>query len=206
MAREPHRYSGRTAMLADKSVHEPRQPQDIDSPFAFSMEGNNQPKAPRQQIPFAWAPGWNSPQAWNKFQAEVGGHLLFGDPGVRLFNSKDSKLAYFTEIPAAYQGGESQWVVAPYYHLFGSDETSQRADVIQQRMPEPYIMLNAQDAATLGLNAGVKAEFSHAGQTFNLPVRISQHLAVGQIGLPLGMPGIAPVMAGVSVNNLRRGA
>ncbi|QWQ18389.2 NADH-quinone oxidoreductase subunit NuoG [Providencia rettgeri] len=206
LAREPHRYSGRTAMLANQSVHEPRQPQDIDSPFAFSMEGNNSPTAPRQQIPFAWAPGWNSPQAWNKFQAEVGGHLLFGDPGIRLFNSTEGKLAYFTEIPAAYQANEAQWVVAPYYHLFGSDEMSQRSEVIQERMPEPYIMLNTQDAASLGLSAGTKAEFSHAGQVFNLTVRLSNHLSTGQIGLPLGMPGIAPSMAGVSVNNLRRGA
>ncbi len=68
LAREPHRYSGRTAMRANISVHEPRQPQDKDTMFAFSMEGNNQPSAPRSQIPFAWAPGWNSPQAWNKFR------------------------------------------------------------------------------------------------------------------------------------------
>ncbi len=79
LAREPHRYSGRTAMRANISVHEPRQPQDKDTMFAFSMEGNNQPSAPRSQIPFAWAPGWNSPQAWNKFRAEVGGHLRHGD-------------------------------------------------------------------------------------------------------------------------------
>jgi len=39
MAREPLRYSGRTAMRANISVHEPRQPQDQDSPFAYSMEG-----------------------------------------------------------------------------------------------------------------------------------------------------------------------
>ncbi|MBS2634260.1 NADH-quinone oxidoreductase subunit G, partial [Salmonella enterica subsp. enterica serovar 1,4,[5],12:i:-] len=89
LARSPHRYSGRTAMLADVSVHEQRQPQDIDTAFAFSMEGNNSPYAPRQQIPFAWAPGWNSPQAWNKFQAEVGGKLRFGDPGVRLIEAVD---------------------------------------------------------------------------------------------------------------------
>lgn len=55
LAREPHRYSGRTAMRANISVHEPRQPQDKDTMFAFSMEGNNQPSAPRSQIPFAWA-------------------------------------------------------------------------------------------------------------------------------------------------------
>lgn len=45
LAREPHRYSGRTAMRANISVHEPRQPQDKDTMFAFSMEGNNQPTA-----------------------------------------------------------------------------------------------------------------------------------------------------------------
>lgn len=39
LAREPHRYSGRTAMRANISVHEPRQPQDKDTMFAFSMEG-----------------------------------------------------------------------------------------------------------------------------------------------------------------------
>ncbi|WP_256740880.1 molybdopterin-dependent oxidoreductase, partial [Cronobacter sakazakii] len=35
LAREPHRYSGRTAMRANISVHEPRQPQDKDTMFAF---------------------------------------------------------------------------------------------------------------------------------------------------------------------------
>ncbi len=48
LAREPHRYSGRTAMRANISVHEPRQPQDKDTMFAFSMEGNNQPAAPNR--------------------------------------------------------------------------------------------------------------------------------------------------------------
>ena len=53
LARSPHRSSGRTAMRANISVHEPRQPQDKDTMFAFSMEGNNSPLADRQQIPFA---------------------------------------------------------------------------------------------------------------------------------------------------------
>lgn len=59
LAREPHRYSGRTAMRANISVHEPRTPQDIDSAFAFSMEGYSGSQEDRQQIPFAWSPGWN---------------------------------------------------------------------------------------------------------------------------------------------------
>lgn len=55
-------------MRANISVHEPRTPQDIDSAFAFSMEGYSGSQEDRQQIPFAWSPGWNSPQAWNKFR------------------------------------------------------------------------------------------------------------------------------------------
>ena len=37
--RQPHRYSGRTAMAADVNVSEKQQPQDQDSALAFSMEG-----------------------------------------------------------------------------------------------------------------------------------------------------------------------
>jgi len=203
LAREPHRYSGRTAMRANISVHEPRQPQDKDTMFAFSMEGNNQPSAPRSQIPFAWAPGWNSPQAWNKFQAEVGGHLRHGDPGVRLIEASESGLDYFTNVPASFEAQDGQWRIAPYYHLFGSDEMSQRSPVFQSRMPQPYIKLNPADAAKLGVNAGARISFSYDGQTLSLPLELSEGLTAGQVGLPMGMPGIAPVLAGARLENLQ---
>ncbi len=67
-------------MLADVSVHEPKPPADPDTPLAFSMEGyQDQPPAPL--ISRYWSPGWNSVQALNKFQQEVGGPLKSGDPG-----------------------------------------------------------------------------------------------------------------------------
>jgi NADH-quinone oxidoreductase subunit G len=81
--RQPHRYSGRTAMLADISVHEPAPPADPDTPLAFSMEGY-QDQPPPPLISRYWSPGWNSVQALNKFQQEVGGPLHGGDPGKRL--------------------------------------------------------------------------------------------------------------------------
>ncbi|MCV9879576.1 NADH-quinone oxidoreductase subunit NuoG [Brenneria izbisi] len=206
LARSPNRSSGRTAMRANISVHEPRQPQDKDTMFAFSMEGNNSPIAQRQQIPFAWAPGWNSPQAWNKFQDEVGGHLRHGDPGVRIIEAGESALEYFDTIPSAFAAASGQWRVAPYYHLFGSDEMSQRSAVIQQRMPEPYVMVNPSDAAALGVNAGALVELTCEGQTLRLPLRLSAELSQGQVGLPLGLPGIAPVLVGATVENLREAA
>ncbi|HBB8526358.1 TPA: NADH-quinone oxidoreductase subunit NuoG [Escherichia coli] len=201
LAREPHRYSGRTAMRANISVHEPRQPQDIDTMFTFSMEGNNQPTAHRSQVPFAWAPGWNSPQAWNKFQDEVGGKLRFGDPGVRLFETSENGLDYFTSVPARFQPQDGKWRIAPYYHLFGSDELSQRAPVFQSRMPQPYIKLNPADAAKLG--AGTRVSFSYDGNTVTLPVEIAEGLTAGQVGLPMGMSGIAPVLAGAHLEDLK---
>lgn len=203
LAREPHRYSGRTAMRANISVHEPRQPQDIDTMFTFSMEGNNQPTAHRSQVPFAWAPGWNSPQAWNKFQDEVGGKLRFGDPGVRLFETSENGLDYFTSVPARFQPQDGKWRIAPYYHLFGSDEWSQRAPVFQSRMPQPYIKLNPADAAKLGVNAGTHVSFSYDGNTVTLPVEIAEGLTAGQVGLPMGMSGIAPVLAGAHLEDLK---
>ncbi|WP_048697425.1 NADH-quinone oxidoreductase subunit NuoG [Erwinia piriflorinigrans] len=206
LSRSPHRASGRTAMRANISVHEPRQPQDKDSMFAFSMEGNNQPGAARSQIPFAWAPGWNSPQAWNKFQAEVGGQLRNGDPGVRLIEAGSAQLSWFENIPAAFAGANNSWRVAPYFHLFGSEEMTQRSPVIQQRMPDAYLMVNPQDAAKLGVNAGTTLAFNCQGETLRLPVRFSSTLQAGQVGLPLGLPGIPPFLSGANVDNLQEAA
>src|SRR5437879_13595950 len=81
IAREPNRYSGRTAMLANISVHEPKPPDDPDSALAFSME-SDPGLAPPSLNPFFCAPGWNSIQAVNKFQSEIGSPFPGGDPGI----------------------------------------------------------------------------------------------------------------------------
>ncbi|MFM7784279.1 MAG: NADH-quinone oxidoreductase subunit NuoG, partial [Gammaproteobacteria bacterium] len=110
IARQPPRYSGRTAMRANLSVHEPRASQDPDTALTFSMEGYGGPAEPGALIPFAWSPGWNSPQAWNKFQDEVGGHLLAGDPGVRLIEGAGNGCY---ALPGAATAGAL--VVGPLY-------------------------------------------------------------------------------------------
>ena len=150
---------GRTAMRANISVHEPRTPQDIDSAFAFSMEGYSGSQEDRQQIPFAWSPGWNSPQAWNKFQDEVGGHLRAGDPGVRLIEPKGEGLDWFQAVPVPFSAKADSWKVVPLYHLFGSEENSSRAAPIQQRIPETYVALSKEDADRLGVNDGATLGF-----------------------------------------------
>ncbi|TWI53121.1 NADH-quinone oxidoreductase subunit G [Pseudomonas duriflava] len=206
LSREPHRYSGRTAMRANISVHEPRTPQDIDSAFAFSMEGYYGSAEPRQQIAFAWSPGWNSPQAWNKFQDEVGGHLRAGDPGIRLIEPSGDRLNWFNAIPAAYAAQANQWKAVPIHHLFGSEETSARSETFQERIPEVYVALAKADADRLGVNPGAKVSVTIAGQALSLPLMVKPGLAAGLIGLPVGFEGIPARLAGLTIDRVQEAA
>lgn len=206
LAREPLRYSGRTAMRANISVHEPRTSQDNDTAFSFSMEGYSGSAEPRQQVPFAWSPGWNSPQAWNKFQDEVGGHLRAGDPGTRLIESKGDGLSWFASIPGAFSPARGTWQVVPFYHLFGSDETSSKAAPVQERIPDAYVSLAKSEADRLGVNDGAILNLSVAGHTLRLPLRINEELGAGLVALPAGLAGIPPAVFGKTVDGLQEAA
>lgn len=206
LAREPLRYSGRTAMRANISVHEPRTSQDNDTAFAFSMEGYSGSVEPRQQVPFAWSPGWNSPQAWNKFQDEVGGHLRAGDPGTRLIESQGDNLGWFASVPRAFSPAQGTWQVVPFYHLFGSEENSSKAAPVQERIPAAYVALAKSEADRLGVNEGALLSLNVAGQTLRLPLRINEELGAGLVALPAGLAGIPPAIFGKSVDGLQEAA
>ncbi|MBA4362584.1 MAG: NADH-quinone oxidoreductase subunit NuoG [Pseudomonas sp.] len=206
LAREPLRYSGRTAMRADISVHEPRTSQDIDTAFSFSMEGYSGSVEPRQQVPFAWSPGWNSPQAWNKFQDEVGGHIRAGDPGTRLIESTGDSLNWFAAVPRAFNPAPGTWQVVPFFHLFGSEETSSKAAPVQERIPAAYVSLAKSEADRLGVNDGALLSLNVAGQTLRLPLRINEELGAGLVALPAGIAGIPPAIFGKTVDGLQEAA
>jgi NADH-quinone oxidoreductase subunit G len=206
LAREPLRYSGRTAMRANISVHEPRTSQDTDTAFAFSMEGYSGSVEPRQQVPFAWSPGWNSPQAWNKFQDEVGGHLRAGDPGTRLIESSGDNLQWFASVPGAFAPARGTWTAVPVHHLFGSEETSSRAAPVQERIPAAYVSLAKSEADRLGVNDGALLSLNVAGVALRLPLRIDEELGAGLVALPAGLAGIPPAFAGASVEGLQEAA
>lgn len=203
LAREPHRYSGRTSMRANISVHEPRTPQDMDTAFAFSMEGYSGSSEDRQQIPFAWAPGWNSPQAWNKFQDEVGGHLRAGDPGVRLIEPLGDRLGWLGEAPKAFNPAPGHWQVVPLHHLFGSEETSSRAAPVQERIPQPYLALAKAEADRLGVSEGALLSVHINELELRLPLRVSDDLGIGLLALPAGLPGIPASVFGSLASNLQ---
>lgn len=189
--RESHRYSGRTAMLANISVHEPKPPQDIDSPLSFSMEGYSPAQPPPPLTPFFWTPGWNSIQAVNKFQSEVAGPLRGGDPGVRLIEPAAADHSeYVRDVPHAFEVRASEWVFLPAYHIFGSEELSRHSPGIAELSPQPYVAINPDDASRLKIAEGNRVEVKLNASAYTLPVRVIPGLANGIALLPAG---IAPL-------------
>ena len=192
--RQSHRYTGRTAMHADRTVHEPPPPPDPDSPLAFSMEGfPGEP--PSALIPRYWAPGWNSNQALNHFQIEVGGGLHGGDPGRRLLEPQAGALApggeplYTGEAPPAFRPREGRWWVLPAFHVFGSEELSARSPWIAELVPAPWLGLHPADADRLGLAEGGRAVLRIGTVRLEAAVRRLPALQPGLACLPAGLPG-----------------
>jgi NADH-quinone oxidoreductase subunit G len=199
ISREPHRYSGRTAMRANLSVHEPRQPQDADTALAFSMEGHNgiqKGERPASLIPFAWSPGWNSPSAWNKFQDEVGGHIKGGDAGVRLIEpaaNAPTVPAYANHVPAAFTATLGQWHLVRLPQTFGGEELSAMAKPIQERAEKPFVSMHPEDAKAAGFAHCAMVDVVLTGSTLRLPLKTSAQFARGAVGLPVleGVPFVA---------------
>jgi NADH-quinone oxidoreductase subunit G len=210
--RQPHRYSGRTAMNADVSVHEPKPPQDSDAPLSFSMEGY-QGRPPAPLLANYWSPGWNSVQAINKFQIEVGGELHGGDPGRRLIEPwktwagfpngeapppSDSDPAdtpaerpwYEDEIPSAFTARDGLWWGVPVQHIFGSDELSAMAPAIAGLAPRPYVAISPPEASRAALKDGQHVQLSLGGRSWPVTVRLDDSLPAGVAAVPSGLPGM----------------
>jgi len=193
LPREPHRYSGRTAMLSNLAVSEPKPKQDDDSPFTFTMEGySGMPPSPL--IPFFWSPGWNSNQAVNKYQQEPGGSLKNEQAGVLLFAyAPDAAPAYFKDIPEAYVVRNDKWLLFPQYHVLGSEELSGYSKGIRELAPETYVALSAHDATQLGLTNGQTVAIKVFEQAYDLPVKVDTSLPNGLVLMPAGLQSM-PVM------------
>jgi NADH-quinone oxidoreductase subunit G len=187
--REPHRYSGRTAMYANINVHEPEPPRDDDTPLSYTMEGFIG-EQPSPDVSFFWWPGWNSVQAINKYQIEIGGHLHGGDPGKRLIEPHPQGLSfpYHPDIPQPYKPEDNVWLILPLYHIFGSEELSGKSKTVTERIPKPYVALNAEDINRFGLVEGMVVELTIDGRIYKLPLIVKKGLSHGMAGLPVGLP------------------
>ena len=193
VARQPHRYSGRTSMHSNKNIDEPTPPLDKQSPMSFSMEGfHGTPPAPL--TPFFWSPGWNSIQAINKFQIEIGGELRREIPQIcilRKSKPEDLSVEYYKMdgSDSAHQDDEpkKKWKVLPLYHIFGSDELSVVEGGIKELVPHPYIGINPESAKMMGWDESTFVRPVGDKADKGIQLRFIVGIPVGSIGIPMGM-------------------
>ena len=182
--RQHHRYSGRTAMRANISVHEPKQEQDEDGIMNFSMEGVP-PLKDAAVFNSPWAPGWNSNQALFKFQKHTGADLRQSSHGELLLTTSTASKAWY---PANVDRKTGQGLAMfPLYHLFGSEELTSRSEAIQAKATSAYVALNPADAQKLGLGATDGVQVQHNG---SVPVLLRNSIAPGTVGVSVGLSGL----------------
>ncbi len=188
--RQTIRYSGRTAMNANIAVSEPKLLQDPDSPLAFSMEGI-QERPPSSLVPFYWTPGWNSVQAlYINYLDEPDASLKGGDPGIRLIEPVTKGDSNYFEWKDHYADAEKdEFQIVPVYQIFGSDELSSFSPSVMQKIQEPFVLINQEDAERIPVADGdyIQVEISNIKIKAKVKIRDTpvQRLAGLSVNLPL---------------------
>ena len=114
VARQSHRASGRTAQMANISVHETKVTQNPASPLSFSMEGRAADTA--RDRPFSWAPGWNSNQSVNMLAQRKSGYLPTLD-----FPGPNALLEKWPPVAAPTADGENSLVFVDNRQWFNNE-------------------------------------------------------------------------------------
>lgn len=179
--RETHRYSGRTAMHANVSVHEPKPPVDVDSPLSYTMEGFHG-KQPAPDITYFWSPGWNSIQSINKYQIEVGGPLHGGNPGKRLIEPAENGSIRVSDSSGS--AGQGQFEVLPRWHIFGSGELSSLSEAIIKRIPEAVVSISQNALDKSGLSSAKNIKVNYNSEDITLPVKVDNSLPDNVVLVP----------------------
>ena len=188
--RQTHRFSGRTAIYANKNIHEQPPSEDEDSAMSFSMEGcNKQP--PPSLIAHYWSPGWNSVQAINKYQEDIGTSVRGGSAGKRLIEPSEAQnKEYFDEIPHPFKMKDGMLFIVPSYHIFGSEELSSQSTSIQELTTAAYIAINPGQSNRLDINDDGTIEVAFSDVSYYLPVKLSPSVPKGLALVPMGVESV----------------
>ena len=120
----------------------------------------------------------------NKFQAEIGGPLRQGDPGVRLIERDGAEFRFFEQPPPPFETRQGEWLVVPLLsHLrLGGTEPLRAGH-------RWNCHLNRTSRSTPKMPRVSATEVELFGQ--RLPVKIANDLPKGLAGVPAGVPPFA---------------
>jgi NADH-quinone oxidoreductase subunit G len=191
VARQPLRWSGRTALDAGRTVFEPGPVADPDAPLAYSLEGLQPPQSPEALRARTWWPGWNSTNGLHKFGEELAAVGPARPSGVRLLDdaTRGPELRPVA-APARFAPRDGEMMLVAVHHIYGSEPLSMHTPGIRELAPAPYIGLNAEDAERLELREGDLLEIWLPWMDARAPFRLVPSLVTGTAGLPVGLPGL----------------
>jgi NADH-quinone oxidoreductase subunit G len=147
------RVSGRTAMLANQTVHEPKPFGETGAPYKQSMEGTQAGQKDEFPLAYSWSPGWNSNQSNHKFRDEYRGSELAEQAGVHCFVANQSD-QWFKWQGVWSKNSTAQWQILPLQKVFGSDNLSLHALPIAQLKVQAQIVVSPVDSGKLGFTSG----------------------------------------------------
>ena len=134
VAREPHRYSGRTAMGANVTVHEPKPPDDPDT-RAGLHDGGLHGQPPSALIPRSGRRAGTRCSRSTITRARWAARCAAAIPGVRVISPRaGAPPPYFDRIPPPFEPQADEWLCVPLHHIFGSEELSVLSPAIAERM------------------------------------------------------------------------
>lgn len=168
LAMQPPRFSGRTAMLANQTVHEPKPFGESNAPYKQSMEGQLSGQSETQPIAFSWSPGWNSNQSNHKFKDEYRSHELSAQSAL-LTVEPVTQGCWFKWQPDWSRKTDATFKVLASYKVFGSDSLSLHSLPVQELMPSGQLSVNSKVAAKLGLDSGQWVQCD----SHNIPLQVT---------------------------------
>lgn len=169
LAMQPPRYSGRTAMLANQTVHEPKPFGEGNAPYKQSMEGSLSGQGANTPIAYSWSPGWNSNQSNHKFRDEYRSNELAEQHAPRGLPIESSDY-WFKWQPLWSKSVSAQWKLLPVARIFGSESMSMHALPIQQLAAQAQIFATSGQAKKLGVENGQWIQCDQDKQFFQVVI------------------------------------
>ncbi|MGF1552507.1 MAG: 2Fe-2S iron-sulfur cluster-binding protein [Paracoccaceae bacterium] len=193
VARAPAMASGRTADDRAGQAADAVPAADLDTPFAFSMEGRRPEDVPGRLAPGFHAARWTSSNAVYRFQEEVNGPLRGGESGVRLFDAMADETAMSGNgrigDAATVGNGKGGAVDVGRGRLwrvtlgdpFLATEACAAAPLLAARAEPAAIVMHPEDAAALGLAEGARPRLD--GRPAPAPLSLDARIARGVVGV-----------------------
>jgi NADH-quinone oxidoreductase subunit G len=190
VARQPLRFSGRTAVDAGRTVFEPGPPPDPDSPLAYSLEGLQPSQSPPELRARTWWPGWNSNNGLHKFGEELEALGPARPSGVRLLDAGPPGRELPSPSAPARFAPDGDVVLVALHLIYGSEPLSMYTPSVAGRAPAPFIGLGDEDAQRLGVREGDWLRLWLPWMDARLRCVLVPSLATGTAGVPVGLPGV----------------